>query len=187
MNLTKAHEKELYNSGDLSLVQAVYTLNGDFYARGEYLKGDSSVIVIIENERNEIAFYKQFSTTTGTDDASLLTTEIYREGFTPVQTALELADDGFGITLKNPTLLTPLPLHFSENTDENFYVVYGRCSEFNEEEQGNELFWIHEQNAFIRIDHQLRKATPFALEHDGACLNAISLTALLIFKNMYNL
>jgi len=191
MNLTKKYEHELYNDDNrISVVEVGYAYDSssdDLCEAGNYVKvlDPPSVMLIIENERNEIAFYKSFSLPTGINHASLLVTPMFRENFTPVQMAMELADDGFGITLENPTLLTVNPLHFSEISDEKFYVVYGRCSGYNEEDGGSELFWIHEPNVMVRIEHQLAKGTPFALEREGAILNDLSIAALLI-KKLYN-
>ena len=203
MNLTKKYENELYNddnqisvveigygyaSPNDAAVKAVRELGFDtVYHVGNCVKVHPySLILIIENERNEIAFYKSFSVPTGTEHASLLTTPMYKANFTPIKMAVELADDGFGISLENPILLTETPLHFSKISDEKFYVVSGRCSEYNEEDTNSELFWIHEANVMARIQHQLMKGTPFALEREGATLNDLSIAALLIKKFLYN-
>ena len=206
MNLTKEYEHELYNDEALiSVVNVGYGYASPHDAdekekaarklglntvvqAGNYVKvlDLPSIILIVENEMNEIAFYKSFSIPTGVDHASLLTTEIYREDLTPVQTAIELAEEGFGISLNEPILLTETPLHFSKISDEKFYVVYGRCSNYNKEDGGDELFWIHEPNAMVRIQHQLTKGTPFALEREGATLNDFSIAALLLKKWLYN-
>ena len=200
MNLTKKYEHELYNDDEqISVVEVGYacTLPHDADEKektarelgldtvlqvGHCIKVHPySVILIIENERNEIAFYKSISLPTGIDHASLLKTPMYRANFTPVKMAVELADDGFGISLENPTLLTSTPLHFSQISDEKFYVVHGRCSGYKEE-VNDELFWIHEPNVMVRIEHQLTKGTPFALEREGATLNDLSIAAMLIKK-----
>lgn len=180
MKLTKQYETELYVGYNATFVEAGYSSDDEeIIERGDYLKTDPSIIVIIENENNEIAFYKQFSISTGTYYASLLTTPTFREGFDPIQMAIELAYDGFGITLEEPSLLTVAPLNFSEHSDESFYIVYGRCSGYKEEE-ADEIFWIHKPNAFIRLKHQLTKGTPFALEHEGVPLNGISIASLML-------
>lgn len=192
MNLTKKYEHELYTDDEqISVVEVGYedvSSPNAVREAGNCIKvHPPSVILIIENERNEIAFYKSFSLPTGTEHASLLTTPMNRADFTPVKMAIELAYEGFGITLEDPTLLTSSPLHFSELSDEKFHIVYGRCSGYNEEEGGSELFWIHEPNVMVRIEHQLTKGTPFALEREGATLNDLSITAMLIKKMLYKL
>lgn len=181
MSLTKKYENELYKGYDATFVEVGYSAAEDevIVERGDYLKTDPSVIVIIENENNEIAFYKRFSVSTGINYASLLTTPVYREELNPIQMAIELADDGFGISLEEPSLLTVDPLNFSEHSNESFYIVHGRCSGYNEED-ADEIFWIHKPNAFIRLKHQLIKGTPFALEHEGAPLNSISIASLML-------
>ena len=193
MNLTKQYEHELYSDDNqISVVEVGYgdDPSGEYVREsGDYMKvlEPPTVMLIVENERNEIAFYKSFSLPTGINHASLLITPMFREDFTPVQMAMELAYEGFGITLEEPTLLTMTPLHFSQISDEKFHVVYGRCSGYNEEEGGSELFWIHEPNVMVRIEHQLTKGTPFALEREGATLNDLSITAMLIKKMLYKL
>lgn len=192
MNLTKKYENELYyDEEQIIVVEVGYgyeSSNDTVQEAGNFIKAleSPSVILIVENERNEIAFYKSFSLPTGTEHASLLITPMLREDLTPVQMAVELADDGFGITLENPILLTVEPVHFSQISDEKFYVVYGRCSGYNEEEEDSELFWIHEPNVMVRIEQQLAKGTPFAIEREGATLNDLSIAALLIKKLLYN-
>ena len=186
---SKMHEEEILKTPRMRLVNVNYMSDDGEEICHTIVRSKPSVAVIIINERKEIAFIKQFRTTTGKWYYEIPAGMI-EKGETIIQAAAREAMEEAGLKIKNA-----LPISYGENlldpskSDESFGVVKCNLDDATErslDEQEvieKKVEWVPIKDVFFNMFWELDAGIDFK---DGLYMSGHSAYALLVYFFLKN-
>lgn len=186
--MKKQKETKLFHTPRFDAESVTYrTDNGKSFTH-TIIKSNPSMAIILKNDNEQIAFIKNFRTTTGQYYLEL-PAGIQELGETDVETAERELKEETGYTCKNTKLLVIGPsLLDPSKSNEDFGVAIADAGSQesrnldSDEQISQEILWLNENEVFTRLYFQMQLGTPF---YNDLYLSGHSIYALLSYKFLY--
>ena len=184
--MKKTDEKTLFHTPRFDGVSVTYsTDSGDKRLNHTIIKSHPSVAIILKNDKGEIAFIKNFRTTTGNFYLEI-PAGIQESGETDIETAKRELREETGYEVEDIKLLVIGPsLNDPSKSNEDFGVAIATAGskgsrQLDQDEQiSDEILWLNENEVFTRLYFQMQLGQPF---YNDLYLSGHTIYALLSYK-----